>query len=159
MARIAAVTTQTAISSTTFGNALQADYVSQTDANAQTITGPLNVTGAITTSSDTNIQNNAVQRTITASTLGAGAVTFAAVGEVMQITGDALANTIATITGGVTGQILMLVFVDGLVTVTDDNTHAANTVDLSGAFVSADDTTLMLLFDGTSWYELSRSVN
>ena len=49
------------------------------------------------------------------------------------------ANTIATITGGVNGQHLTLIFVDGLVTITDDNTHGANSVDLS-AFTSADDT-------------------
>lgn len=92
-------------------------------------------------------------------TLGAGAATFAVVGMAMTITGDALGNTIATITGGTAGQTLLLMFVDALVTITDDNTHAANTVDLSAAFTSADDTLLTLIFDGTSWYEASRSVN
>ncbi len=75
------------------------------------------------------------------------------------MTGDAGGNTVTTITAGVTGQTLTLLFVDTDVTITDDNTHAANTIDLSAAFVSADDTTLQLLFDGTSWYETSRSVN
>lgn len=158
MARSPNVVTNTKISSVAH-NALLADYVSQTDPNAQSITSALTVTGSLTLGDDANIQNNTVQRTITATTLGAGVTTFAVVGEAMTITGDALANTIATITGGVTGQILILTFVDALVTITDDNTHAANTIDLSGAFVSADDTTLVLFFDGTSWYELSRSVN
>lgn len=33
------------------------------------------------------------------------------------------------------------------------------TVDLSAAFTSADDTVLQIIYDGTSWYEVSRSVN
>jgi len=92
-------------------------------------------------------------------TLGAGAVTFAVVGMGMTITGDALGNVIATITGGTAGQTLLLMFVDALVTITDNNAHAADSIDLSAAFVSADDTLLMLGFDGTSWYEICRSVN
>jgi len=108
-----------------------------------------------------NIANttNIVTRTRTASTLGLGVTTFAAVGEYMQITGDGAANTVATITAGATGQMLVLVFVDALVTITDTDAHTANTVDLSAAFTSADDTILVLIFDGTSWYEVSRSVN
>lgn len=139
MARVSAVTTKTAIASS-WANALQADYLSQTDTSDQTVA-------------------SRVGRTITATTLGAGVTTFACVGTAMTITGDALGNTIATITSGKTGQILILLFVDANVTITDNNAHTANTVDLSAAFVSADDTTLTLYFDGTSWYELSRSVN
>lgn len=146
MARVSTPTTDTIIAST-WGAALRNDYLSQTDTTAQNL------------ASNLNIANKALGRTLTAITLGVGVTTFATVGELMEITGDGGANVIATITGGVTGQILMLVFVDGFVTVTDDNTHGANSVDLSGAFVSADDTTLTLLFDGTSWYEISRSVN
>ena len=57
---------------------------------------------------------------------------------------------------------MLLVFVDGNVTITDTDAHTANTVDLAGVatdLTSADDTTLLLFFDGTSWYEVSRSVN
>lgn len=92
-------------------------------------------------------------------TLGVAVTTFAADSNVMEITGDAGTNTIATITAGLAGQLLTLIFTDGNVTITDDNTHAANTVDLSAAFTSADDTVLQLVYDGTSWYEVSRSVN
>ena len=108
-----------------------------------------------------NIANTTkvVTRTRTALTLGLGATTFAAVGEFMRITGDGAANTVATITAGVAGQILTLVFVDALVTITDTDAHTANTVDLSAAFTSADDTILSLIFDGVSWYETGRSVN
>ena len=40
--------------------------------------------------------------------------------------------------------------------------HTADTIDLAGTatnLTSADDTTLELIHDGTSWYEISRSVN
>jgi hypothetical protein len=94
-----------------------------------------------------------------AATLDPGATTFAAQGNVMTVTGDGGGNTVATITNGVVGQRLTLIFVDALVTITDTDAHTANTVDLSAAFTSADDTTLTLVFDGTSWYEVSRSVN
>lgn len=101
--------------------------------------------------------SNKIGRTITAETLGAGATTFVAVSDVMEITGDGGGNTIATITGGYNGQKLLLIFVDANVTISNDDTHAANTVDLEGAgdFTSADDKILELLFDGTSWYALN----
>jgi len=92
-------------------------------------------------------------------TLGAAATTFAITGRFMVITGDAGTNTIATITGAAAGQELILLFVDGNVTITDDNAHTADSVDLSASFTSADDTVLKLIYDGTSWYEISRSVN
>ncbi len=92
-------------------------------------------------------------------TLGVAATTFAVTEDVITLTGDGGGNTIATITGGYAGQEITIIFTDGNVTITDDNTHAANSVDLSAAFTGADDTTLKLVFDGTSWYEISRSVN
>lgn len=92
-------------------------------------------------------------------TLAASATAIAATKSFHVITGDAGANTVATITGGSDGFILRLLFVDALVTITDTDAHTANTVDLSAAFTSADDTVLTLIFDGTSWYEVSRSVN
>ena len=108
-----------------------------------------------------NIANttNVITRTRTATTLGLGVTTFAAVGEYMQITGDVGGNVVATITGGVAGQIIVLVFVDALVQISDDDSHVADSVDLSAAFTSADDTILVLISDGTSFYEVSRSVN
>ena len=93
-------------------------------------------------------------------TMGAAATTFAVENvSVFTVTGDAGANTIATITGAAIGQRLTLIHVDGLVSYTDDNSHAANSIDLSAAYTSADDSTLTLVFDGTSWYETSRSTN
>ena len=148
MARVASVSNNTIIS-VSWGNALKTDYVSQTDTTEQDL------------ASDLNVATNALKRTVTAPTLGAGIATFACVGEAMTITGDALANAVTTISAGITGQILILTFVDALVTLVNDDGHAANTIDLVGGanLVSADDTTLMLFYNGTSWYELSRSVN
>lgn len=100
--------------------------------------------------------NNA-QQTIT---LGVGATTFAVTSNIVQVTGDGGANTIATITGAVVGHYTFI-FVDGNVTISDDNTHASNTVDLdaSNDFTSADDKVLQLVFDGTSWYKVNESTN
>jgi hypothetical protein len=148
MARVAAITWKER-SASAWATALRNDYLSQTDTTAQDIR------------SDVDIATKRFQRTITAETLGVGATTFAVTGEAMEITGDGGGNNVATITGGLTGQILILTFVDALVTIVNDDTHAANTIDLVAAanLTSADDTTLMLFFNGTSWYELSRSVN
>ena len=97
--------------------------------------------------------------TPTSSTLAAAATAIAVTANVMTITGDAGANTVATITGGLSGQILTLIFADSLVTITDDATGTANTVNLSAAFTSTSNDTLTLVFNGTSWREVSRSVN
>lgn len=92
-------------------------------------------------------------------TLPNAATSFASQSNCMTITGDVGSNVIATITGGFSGQEMSLIFVDGLTTITDNGTHTLNTIDLSAAFVSAAGTVLKLLFDGTSWYEVSRSIN
>jgi hypothetical protein len=112
-------------------------------------------------SKDAHFTGGALGSTIEAITLGAGATTFAVDRNVVIVTGDAGGNTIATITGGIEGQTLTLLFVDGLVTISNDDTHGADTVDLDGAnnFVSADDKVLTLIYDGTSWYKVSESAN
>lgn len=92
-------------------------------------------------------------------TLAAAATAIAVTSSFVVVTGDAGTNTIATITGGFDGMRLVLLFVDGLVTITDTDAHTADTVDLNSAFTSIDDTILELIYDGTSWYEISRSAN
>ncbi|RPJ39909.1 MAG: hypothetical protein EHM35_01060 [Planctomycetaceae bacterium] len=92
-------------------------------------------------------------------TLGVGAATIAVANRMVTVTGDAGGTTVTTITGGIAGQDLILIFVDDKVTITDDATKAANTVNLSAAFTSAANATLHLGFDGTSWYEIARSTN
>ena len=92
-------------------------------------------------------------------TLAAAAATFSVYADLVVLTGDGGGNTISTITGGMAGQKVTLLFVDTNVTITDTAAHTTDTVDLSAAFTSADDTILQLIYDGTSWYETSRSVN
>jgi len=92
-------------------------------------------------------------------TLGVGITTFAVTSNVVKVTADEGGNTIASITGASGLGIYVFIFTDALVIITDNNSHSDDSVDLSAAFTSADDTTLTLVFDGVSWYELSRSVN
>jgi len=126
---------------------------------ATVIAGNAATTVLTVTAGDVVVSDGAIGVANEAVTVAAAATTFAVDSNLVTLTGDAGGNTVATITGGVSGQLLTLIFVDALVTITDNNTHAANSIDLSAAFTSADDTTLQLVFDGTSWYEISRSVN
>ncbi len=110
------------------------------------------------------VQGNVIVDSIFATTkrnltLGVGDTTFAVTSNVMAITGDGGGNSVDFITGAISGQYIIMIFVDANITLVDDNTHTANSIDLSAAFTSADDTAIHLVFDGTSWYEVSRSVN
>lgn len=96
---------------------------------------------------------------VEAKTLAAAATALAVTSNIVTVTGDAGGNTVATITGGTAGQVLTLIFVDALVTITDDATAASNTVNLSAAFTSTANDTMTLVYDGTSWRETARSVN
>lgn len=70
------------------------------------------------------------------------------------------AETLTTITGGLAGSMLTIIFFDADVcTVTDDATCTANTINISAAYLSSADDTLTLISDGTCWREVSRSVN
>jgi hypothetical protein len=122
--------------------------------------GPNNLTPLEVVHSNANIRaDGGIASTPTAVTVANAATTFAVASNVVKVTGDAGGNTVATITGGLSGQVLTLIFVDTKVTITDNASKTANTVNLSGAFTSAVNTTLTLVFDGTSWYEVFRSVN
>jgi hypothetical protein len=102
---------------------------------------------------DVIIRRNRIQLT-----LPAGAVNFNVQSSYMVLTAGA-GVTIATIKGGQEGMILTLEFTDGNVTITDTATGASDTVNLSGAFTGSADDTMQLIHNGTSWRELSRSVN
>ena len=69
------------------------------------------------------------------------------------------AESVATITGGASGQYLTIKFTDANCTLTNDDTGAANTIDLSAAFTSSDNDTVTFINDGTSWLEVARAVN
>ncbi|MGR3177019.1 MAG: hypothetical protein ACUZ8E_03055 [Candidatus Anammoxibacter sp.] len=92
-------------------------------------------------------------------TLGSGVTTFAVTANGMTVTGHSGSNTIATIIGVTNGGFLTLIFTNNKVTITDDNSHAADSIDLNASFTSADDVVLRLEHDGVSWYEVSRSTN
>lgn len=91
-------------------------------------------------------------------TIQSGATSFGVSSNYMVLTG-ATGVTIATIYGGYEGQILTLEFTDTNITITDDATKAKDTVNLSAAFTSSAEDTLQLIYDGTSWREVSRSIN
>jgi len=86
------------------------------------------------------------------------ATSFSVASDFMVLSAQA-GVTIARITGGREGQILTLQFSDANITITDDATSNADTINLSAAFTSTANDTMQLLYDGTSWREISRSVN
>ena len=92
-------------------------------------------------------------------TLAAAATALAVTKSFIILDGDAGGNTLATITGGISGCEITIKFIDASVTITDDDTGTANTVNLSAAFTSTANDVVGLIFDGTSWFESSRSVN
>ena len=106
-----------------------------------------------------NIGGTVVVASVIPTTLGSGATTLAVASRVVKLTGHASGNTIATITGGISGMSLVIIFVDALVTITDTDAPTANTVNLSAAFTSSANDTLSLVYDGTKWFETARSVN
>lgn len=90
-------------------------------------------------------------------TLAAAATTFAVVRNQHIVDCDGGGNNIATITAG-SNAFYVFEFVDANCTLVDDDTHAANTIDLTGAAtnqVSADDMVILLYFNGTSWYQVA----
>lgn len=89
-------------------------------------------------------------------TIASGATSFSVASSYMVVTGAA-AVTIARIGGGREGMILTLQFTDGNVTITDDATTTADTVNLDAAFTSANNEILQLLHDGTKWREIARA--
>jgi len=134
-----ALTTNNFVGKTKFG---------ATSAPAQAI----DVTGNI-------IASGSISSTRKTTTLAAAATTLAITNDVVTVTGDAGGNTLATITGGLSGQILTLIFVDNLVTITDNSSGTANTVNIASSFSSTSNDVLTLVFDGTSWREVTRSIN
>ena len=124
-------------------------------------TGSPSVSGSITagtTVKATTMVGNVVQQT---TTLVGEAITLALTSNVITLTGDALGNTVATFTGAIVG-IYTVIFVDALITLTDTDAHTGNTFDLVGTatnLTSADDLVLQMVYDGTSFYEVSRSSN
>ncbi len=87
-----------------------------------------------------------------------GATSFNITSNYMVLTGLA-GVTIATFIGGYEGQTLTLEFIDANITLTDTGTGAKDTLNLSAAFTSSANDIMQFKYDGTSWREISRSVN
>jgi len=66
---------------------------------------------------------------------------------------NASATSITNFTGAVEGQMLLMVFRDANTTITRNNAYLAG----SANFTSANNATLLLVSDGTAWYEVCRS--
>ena len=115
-----------------------------------TLIGDVGMTGDVTVTGQNGQPDVGV-------TLGAAATALAITRDFTKVTGDAGSNTVATITGGIDGELITLLFVDALVTVTDTDTHAADSVSLESTFTSAAHSTLTLRYDGASWHEFSRT--
>lgn len=73
-------------------------------------------------------------------------------GRVFHVTGTTNITSI-TSTNFQAGVVITLIF-DGILTVTD-----GSNLKLAGNFVTAADSTLSLVYDGTNWYETGRSTN
>ena len=129
--------------------------------NAETVLKVQNSTTDLITvlgNGNTSFVGN-IASTATSVTIAAAATTFAVASNVVNVTGDAGGNTVATITGGTNGQVLVLKFIDALVTITDTAATTANTVNLSAAFTSTANDIMTLVFDGNKWFEMARSLN
>jgi len=130
------------------------DHAVFQNATAYDFDAAVNITG---TASASMIANSAMHSPL----LGNGVTTLAITSNIITVTGDGGGNTLGTITGAAIG-VYTFIFVDSNVTITDTDIAASNTIDLVGTatnFTSADDTTLTLVYDGTSWFETGRSVN
>jgi len=133
------------------GGTLTVDIINEHTADAGvTVEGVLIENGGA-------IFNGVVGDTAQTTTLGVGAVTLAITRNFIVLTGDVGGNVLATITGGVAGQIIKILFTDALVTITDTDAVTADTVNLQTAFGSAANATLTLVHNGTKWFEVSRS--
>lgn len=121
-------------------------------------------TDVFTVGNQGNVEYNGqlTQNAMETKTLTGTVTTIAVTKNFVLLDGDTDADDIATITGAKGVGLYTFLFTSGsVVTVSNDDGHSANTIDLVGAadFTGADDSVLQLFFDGTSWYEVSRSVN
>lgn len=82
-----------------------------------------------------------------------GTLTLPTTGNYFSITGT---NAITEVTGTYPGHVVVLKFT-GVLTFTNDNSNL--NLSAGGNFVTAADSTITLVTDGTNWWEMSRSSN
>lgn len=88
-------------------------------------------------------------------TYSAGATAPSVAGVSFLIIANSGATSITNFTNAVEGQMLLLKFNDANTTITRNNAYLAGGVN----FTSAANATLLLLSDGTNWYEVCRSTS
>jgi hypothetical protein len=93
-------------------------------------------------------------RSVILGTLTVNSATPSVVGFNVWNTANTSPTTITNFTGGVTGQTITILFTDANTTLTD-----GTDIKLSAAFTSTADDTMTLFYNGTAWFEMSRSVN
>lgn len=149
-------------------NKLLYDSSDQLDLGTACTDGHSGATGDVCVGADLQVDgplfaDGLVATTPATATLADGATTIAVTTSYIRITGDVGGNeVINTITGGVDGQRLVIQWIDGLWDLDDVDAGTANTCDLVGTntdFVGTSNDTLELIFDGTNWHEVGRSVN
>lgn len=113
----------------------------------------LNLTGANLTV--TGQMATAVQ----SATMGAAATNFAVTRNVVKLVDDGDGSTLTTITGGLAGQLLTIIFDTAQIITVTDGTCTADAIMIAAAYASTADDTLTIAYDGTCWREVSRSVN
>ncbi len=104
------------------------------------------------------VTNGKLATSVTATTLSGTSTGIPVTSNVMSL-GAASVITIGTISGGLSGQIITLIFTDANIMITDTSGTGPNTINLSAAFTSAANTVLTLVYNGNKWFEVSRSVN
>ena len=110
----------------------------------------------VATTLSTIINSNFDNKLFTAAAVLSGAtpaVNIATAGNIFKVTNGG-ATTVTNFTSGYAGQEIVLVFTDANTTLGD-----SGNLKLSAAFTSTASDTMRLVFDGTDWYEQSRSVN
>lgn len=128
--------------------------VSQTTGNSHLWVddGTLTPSGALPT---LNTTGNAVVDGIFSAGMGAAVASASAIaptGNTFHVTGT---TTITSVSGtGITAGTAITIIFDGVLTFTD-----GSNLKLAGNFVTTADDTITLVWDGSNWYEKSRSVN
>ena len=147
-------------------------------ANGLTLSGGRSITLNATAATNVTLPTTGTLATTTGLTPSAinltaintdGITTFSAAGlnfiKVTEVNTAGAAEVINTITGGVAGQRLTILTVEGGATTqvkfTNDDTATANTINLKGGTDITTDKfdVLELIFDGTKWYEVDYMAN
>lgn len=117
-----------------------------------TSASPLNLDGGALTAAAGTFTGRVVTSTITTFT-DLDATPSVSAGNIFK-TANSGATSISTFDDGVAGQEILVIFTDANTSIVE-----SGNVRLSAAFTSSADDTMRLIYDGTNWFEVSRSVN